>query len=181
MNFEQRHAAEAAAWEAIHELASGAETWLGPWRYTYSVDDHGTRLEGELPELDWVPVRVRDVLRQQQDAARSAGLPGLLSVEVRHLDGGEPRDARYLIGVVACDQMWLFALCSELIKLDAELGRTGCADEQRMEQLSRRVDEWLFHTAPSHRWTLPRRRNSFLFSKGRIPGGARCPVRFVAW
>jgi hypothetical protein len=145
---EQRHAAEAAAWEAIHELAAGTVGWMRTWRYTYSVDDHGTRLHGELPTIDWLPACVMDALRQQHDAARSVGLPGLLSVEVPHLDSGEPRDARYIVGLAACDQMWLFALCSELVELDKELERTGCSDEQRTEQLARRVSERLFHPAP---------------------------------
>ena len=148
MNDEQRHAAECAAWTAIHELASGTEEWLRPWKYTYSVDEHGTRLHGELPRLEWVPAHVLDVMRRANEAALSAGLPGLLSVEAPHLEGGEPRDARFLVGTVSCDQMWFFALCSELIKLDEELQRTGCADEQRMEQLARRVSERLFHPAP---------------------------------
>ena len=150
VDWEQKQAAEVAAWSAIHELAAGTEPWLRPWRYTYRVDDLGTRLEGELPTLPWMPEHLQDILRRGHEAALSAGLPGLLSVEVHHWDGGEPRDAQYLVGVVAADQMWFFALCNELVELDAELRRSGCTDEWRTEQLVRLVAERLFHpgTAP---------------------------------
>jgi len=149
MDWEQKQAAEVVAWAAIHELAAGTEEWLRPWRYTYSIDDRCTRLHGELPVLDWVPAHIQDTLRRANEAALSAGLPGLLSVEVPHWDGGEPRDAQYLVGVVAADQMWFFALCGELVKLDAEVRRSGgSSDEWRTEQLAKRVAERLTGAAP---------------------------------